>query len=123
MKDRREIVGNPRVKNVGKAAGFDCCELHGRHGTLLCMWGDDEDGWEHVSVSPKGSKSERDQPCPTWAQMCEAKKAFWGDDEMVVQVHPSEDKYLHGPAFDTNILHLWRPKDGDWSNLEGVMDV
>jgi hypothetical protein len=55
--------------------------------------------------------------------MCEVKRAFWGDDEMVVQIHPTEDKFFHGPTFDTNILHLWRPADGDWSKLEEVMDV
>ena len=123
MRTRGEVMANSRVKPKGKVAGFDAFEINGRTGRLVCLRGEDEDGWEHVSVSPVGSKRESEQGCPTWAQMCEAKRAFWRDDEMAVQIHPREDKYFHGPGFDTNILHLWRPCDGDWSRLEEVMDV
>ena len=123
MRTRSEILGNSRVKAHEKIFGIDACDFRSRTGVLCCIFSTDDNGYEHVSVSPKGSKRESDQPCPTWEQMCEVKKAFWRDDEMVVQVHPTEDKYLHGPMFDTNILHLWRPSDGDWSRLEEVMDA
>ena len=123
MRPRNEIIGNSRIKLLGKVGGFDACELRTRAGVLTCIFGADERGWEHVSVSPRGSKRDSEQGCPTWSQMCEVKKAFWRDDEMAVEVHPREDKYLHGPTFDTNILHIWRPCDGDWSKLEEVMDV
>ena len=118
MRERREIIGNIRVKPKGKVNGIDAIELHGRTGNFLCMFGCDEDGWEHVSVSPIVSARESVAPCPTWQQMCEVKRMFFRDDETVVQVHPREDEYIHGITFPTNILHLWRPVDGDWSKLE-----
>lgn len=72
---------------------------------------------EHVSVSCYNRKK-----LPTWDDMCKLKKMFFNDDEMVVQIHPSEENYLHGvsrPGFKTleNVLHLWRPMDGDFSIL------
>ena len=49
--------------------------------------------------------------------MCEVKDVFWDHDEGVVQFHPPESHYLHGICENTNILHLWKPKDDDWSRL------
>lgn len=106
------------MKPVADPVGFDALVFNGRHGRLVCVYGADEDGWEHVSVSPYESVHETRCPCPTWGQMADVKRLFWRDDETVVQIHPSEDEYFHGPGFDTNILHLWRPSDGDWSRLE-----
>ena len=117
MRPRAKIVGNYRYKAKGTAFGNEMCEVNTHEGPVLCAWGADEDGWEHVSVSPRGSKRESVKPCPTWRQMCDVKRLFWRDDEMAVQLHPAEDDYFHGPTYDTNILHLWRPCDGDWSRL------
>ena len=118
MKPMSEILSSPRIKNHRKSIGFDAVDVHLRGGkVVLCLFGDDEEGWEHVSVSPKGSKLERDQPTPTWDDMCQVKAIFWGSEEMVVQLHPAESEYLHGITAPTNILHLWRPIDGDWSAL------
>jgi len=73
--------------------------------------GFDEGGWEHVSVSvePK-SKT------PTWEIMCKTKEIFWEDEEEVIQLHPRKSVYFHGFS-GCEVLHLWRPKDGDWSKL------
>lgn len=51
---------------------------------------------------------------PTWAEMCEVKDIFWSEEEMVVQIHPKKSQYVNM----TEALHLWRPKDGDWSKLD-----
>lgn len=118
MKRRSEIVGSGRYMRRGSVfESSELCELSLHGSVVICCWSADEGGWEHVSASPKGSKREQDQPCLTWAQMCEVKRFFWRDDEMVVQIHPAEADYLHGVGYDTNILHLWRPCDGDWSRL------
>lgn len=118
MRPINEILKNSRVKNHRKVVAFDAVDVSLRGGkSVACLFGHDEKGWEHVSVSPAGSKYERDQPTPTWDEMCQVKRIFWRDDEMVVQIHPQECEYLHGIGGDTNILHLWRPKDGDWSTL------
>ena len=119
MKPRSEIVGNSRLRKLPGFAGVERAELNLKSGQFLVAFAADEEGWEHVSVSPKGSKRESLQPCPTWEQMCDVKRFFWPDDEMVVQLHPPESVYLHGITFDTNILHLWRPVDGDWTKLAG----
>lgn len=118
MRAKREILGHSRVKDHRTSLGFEAVDVHLRGGKVfLCLFGDDEEGWEHVSVSPKGSKYERDQPTPTWDEMCQVKRIFWNDNELVVQIHPEENQYLHGIGGDTNILHLWKPKDSDWSAL------
>src|SRR5262245_49673597 len=57
---------------------------------------EDSKGWEHVSVSVAyrvgNDWKERD---PTWEEMCFIKKAFWNDDECVVQFHPPESSYVN----------------------------
>jgi hypothetical protein len=59
----------------------------------------DEGGWEHVSVS-------RTDRCPTWAEMCEVKAMFWGEDVWVLQYHPARADYVNAHPF---CLHMWRP--------------
>lgn len=118
MRPRSEIIANPRVRNPRTLLGIDACDMTARGGRLLVTFSANEDGWEHVAVSPAGSKSDAVQPCPTWEQMCDVKRAFWGDGEMVLQLHPPESEYFHGPGgMSTNILHLWRPCGGDWARL------
>lgn len=66
------------------------------------VFGFDEDGWEHVSVSPYGGKM------PTWNDMCLVKDVFWEDEEEVIQIHPKKSKYVN---IVDNCLHLWRHKE------------
>lgn len=55
--------------------------------------------WEHVSVStPKRT--------PTWGEMVFVRGLFWGDDEVVMQLHPPRERYVNNHAY---CLHLWRP--------------
>lgn len=78
---------------------------NGRKGSFVA--GRDEDGMEHVSVQLFGK-------LPSWTEMCEIKDIFWSEEEMVVQIHPKKSEYVN----ITEALHLWRPKDGDWSKLD-----
>ena len=66
------------------------------------MWGRNEGGWEHVSVTPF------DGHIPTWEEMCMIKTIFWGPEETVIQFFPKEDQYVN---IVDNCLHLWKPKD------------
>ena len=67
------------------------------------IFGSNEEGWEHVSVSfPKR--------CPTWDEMCVAKDVFWKDDEVCYQLHPARAEYVN---IHNYCLHIWRPKDGN----------
>jgi hypothetical protein len=59
---------------------------------------DEENGWEHVSVSLNGR-------CPTWAEMQHVKELFWRDDETVVQFHPARSQYINNMP---HCLHMWR---------------
>jgi len=81
------------------------------------VWCSKEDGWEHVSVSHANRRK-----MPTWEDMCRVKDIFWDAEEEVVQIHPKESRYLHGVGYGKdrreNVLHLWRPADGDWSRIE-----
>lgn len=58
----------------------------------------DGGGWEHVSVSLHNR-------CPTWDEMCFVKDLFWGEDDLVVQMHPPKDDYVN---YHPYCLHLWR---------------
>ena len=78
-------------------------DLHGTRCHLVV--GDNEDGWEHVSVELMARR------LPTWEEMCEIKDIFWEEEEEVIQLHPKASEYVN----ITEALHLWRPVDGDWS--------
>ena len=79
-------------------------KLYLDHLTASVMWGTDENGWEHVSVSPYPVTV-----TPSWDDMCEIKDIFWDEEEAVLQIHPPRSKYVN---MMTNCLHLWRPKKG-----------
>ena len=66
------------------------------------IFGSNENGWEHISVS----FARRD---PTWEEMCVAKDVFWRDDEECVQFHPKKSQYIN---ISSHCLHIWRHKDG-----------
>lgn len=72
--------------------------------TLKCMAtaGEDEGGWEHVSVSLVDFKKK----CPSWEEMCIVKNLFWDKTECVVQFHPAEEDHIS----HAEVLHLWRSK-------------
>ena len=72
--------------------------------TASVVWGTDEDGWEHVSVSPLPENI-----LPSWDDMCKVKDIFWSKEEAVLQIHPPRSKYVN---MMPNCLHLWRPKNG-----------
>src|SRR3990172_9094673 len=55
--------------------------------------------WEHVSVSLPNR-------CPTWDEMCFVKRTFWDTEDVVVQFHPPESRYINKHPY---CLHLWRP--------------
>lgn len=59
--------------------------------------------WEHVSVSTP-------HRTPTWKEMCFIKSLFWGDDVVVMQLHPRRDDYVNN---HNHCLHLWRPTVGE----------
>lgn len=66
------------------------------------IFGSNENGWEHVSVSfPRR--------CPTWDEMCAAKDIFWQAEECCVEYHPPKSEYINIHDY---CLHIWRPKNG-----------
>lgn len=69
---------------------------------LICS---DGIGWEHVSVHAYNSIRTK-QRCPTWREMCYAKRLFWDGDDVVMQLHPRESEYVN---CHPHVLHLWRP--------------
>lgn len=94
----------------GLTAYYGIVEWPGFRGSVL--FGYDEDGMEHVSVSANNKHK-----LPTWGDMCKLKDIFFYPEEMAVQIHPRESEYLHSMGDRDNILHLWRPKDDDWGRL------
>ena len=88
-----------------------CGMIYDRNQKIYFTLGDDEDGWEHVAIHVGDGRK-----APSWEVMCKAKATFWHDDEDVIQLHPKKKEYFHG-VHGMEVLHLWRPKDGDWSML------
>lgn len=70
-------------------------------GTCSVVFGFDEDGMEHVSVSPV--KKFR---IPSWYDMCILKDVFFEDEEEAYQIHPKKSEYVN---LTENCLHLWKP--------------
>lgn len=60
----------------------------------------DGGGWDHVSVSLPDR-------CPTWEEMSEIKRLFFGDDEWAIEYHPPTEKNI---SVHDYCLHLWRPQ-------------
>ncbi len=78
-------------------------------GTCSVVWGDNEYGMEHVSVSPK-----RKFKIPSWDDMCILKDIFFEDEEEAYQIHPKKNEYVN---LMENCLHLWKPKGHEMSEL------
>lgn len=78
-------------------------------GTCSVVWGDNEDGYEHVSVSPKHKYS-----IPSWDDMCFLKEIFFYEEEEAYQIHPKKSEYIN---MQRNCLHLWKPKGHELGEL------
>ena len=102
MRDLKETINNSKIWGyeifMGENSAWiklpDC-------GTCSVIWNYNEEGWEHVSVSPK--KRFR---IPSWLDMCTLKEVFWKNDEEAYQIHPKGSHYVN--CVD-NCLHLWKP--------------
>lgn len=102
--------GRVRTGRMGSDADYGMCgafEIVGPCGlSMLIIVGaaglPEAEGWEHVSVSLKSRN-------PNWQEMCFVKNLCWREDEMVLQFHPPESKYVN---VHPHCLHLWRPQDG-----------
>ena len=87
--------------------------LSGMTRTALCIVGagNEDIPWEHVSVRISEGRGKGYHDCPpTWMEMCAIKELFWGDDEVVMQVHPEKKNYIN---FHPCVLHLWKPLRAD----------
>jgi hypothetical protein len=64
----------------------------------------EENKWEHVSVSILGDKKNT----PSWLEICLVKDLFWDEEECVVQYHPAKSDYIN---LHEGVLHLWKHKN------------
>jgi len=100
VKSFDEIKSNPRLKNIVQVetslAGT--VYMDGWKGSFV--FGGDECGWEHLSVSPYNHKK-----MPSWEDLCKLKDMFWKDDEACIQIHPKKSEYVN---IQKNCLHIWR---------------
>lgn len=125
MRSIEELKKTPNLCVTGRMTRHGLDKYHVYEGFVdwpgfrgSVIFGYDEAGlMEHVSVS-----SYKRNKLPSWDDMCRLKKMFFKDDEAVVQIHPSEDNYLHGVSKAgskplENVLRLWRPMNGDFAIL------
>lgn len=76
---------------------------------IVCIVdGGEISGWEHVSISIKERLRDGQvrEVTPSWKLMCEIKKAFWDEEECVMQLHPPKSEYVNNC---NSCLHLWKP--------------
>lgn len=120
MRPIEELKTMTHITGIGPEPGFPerACVNH-----AFVQWDDlkirasvifgyNENGlMEHVSIRPQG------KTVPSWEAMCRLKDLFFYPEEMVVQIHPKASRYFHGIGTMQNVLHLWRPKSGDFSIL------
>lgn len=103
LRDIRRADGMHVKEAVINKGGYGDVEINGWRGSVV--WGYDEHGWEHVSVSPYDHSI-----TPSWDDMCRLKDIFFEDEETVFQIHPAKSHYVNKMP---NCLHLWRMKDGE----------
>lgn len=101
MKPLEEILENSKIWNYTPFPMNSAFVKLPDCGTCSVIWGNNEDGYEHVSVSPKKKFN-----MPTWNDMCALKDMFFKDDEEVYQIHPKKSEYVNVVE---NCLHLWKP--------------
>lgn len=81
-------------------------ERYKAHFNIIVSSGE-ESGWDHVSVHVRYIKDAKMRMrCPTWAEMCAIKDAFFEEDEVVMQLHPAKADYVNDHPC---VLHLWKP--------------
>jgi hypothetical protein len=119
MRTFKEIIESGKIYDYRctellgvQALGIIGGKIYDRKENITFTLGFNEAGWEHVAISVGSGRK-----IPSWEIMCKAKSIFWRDDEAVVQLHPKESAYFHGFPKKMEVLHLWRPVDGDWSLL------
>ncbi len=101
MKSIESIIKNDRVRIIIQEDGYIAGKLKTDKGsTLSFIFGSDEDGYEHLSVS----KINR---LPDWEELLSARYVFWEDEEEVIQILPKKSEYVN---IHKNCLHLWRHK-------------
>lgn len=107
------VPNHYRLRNLPQAPQYNSTDADGHNGAFfipgysrrmrdLYVLASDGSGWEHVSVSVVDAPRQT----PTWAEMCEVKRIFWDDDDVVVQFHPAKRDYVNQHP---GTLHLWRP--------------
>ena len=97
MRDMSKLAGRTSLQGeFGDARnGFAFVKVNGA--ALKVMFSDGE-GWDHVSVSAA-------RRGPTWDEMCDIKREFFEDEDVVVQFHPRVSEYRNLHPY---CLHLWR---------------
>lgn len=105
MRDNKTILSNPKIWDYQKLGILNTAKIKlSDSGTCTVIWCDNEDGNEHVSVSPKHKYN-----IPTWEDMCQLKEVFFDEEEEVYQIHPKHSQYVN---LKNNCLHLWKPRNG-----------
>lgn len=82
-------------------------------GTCSVVWGYNEYGYEHVSISPV-----KKYRTPSWDDMAMLKDIFFDPEEEAYQIMPRHSEYVN---LKGNCLHLWRPTNG--KRLDDVVRI
>lgn len=103
--NQARVVSGAKQWNSVSSDGFNGMFLLIRNGRRLACIASDQDGWEHVSVTDQTTRNSQ-KVCPTWDDMCFIKRAFWDDDEAVMELHVPQAAWVNQHE---GCLHLWKP--------------
>jgi hypothetical protein len=115
-KHKIEFLSQCRIRG-GIDSQWCSSDADGMNGAFVIPFGDgkricrlgciasDQLGWEHVSVTDQTTKRSQ-RFCPTWEMMCRVKRAFWDDEECVIEYHVPMSEWINEHP---GCLHLWKP--------------
>lgn len=81
-----------------------------KNGEFYLVIADRGDGWDHVSVSLHRKNGANIKRCPSFEEMMMIKEKTFEENEIVFQLHPTEEEYINTHPF---CLHLWKPNSYD----------
>ena len=101
LNEHRVSLKEDPIWGSNRGDGFNGMFICRVNGLQLLIVASDGLGWQHVSVSVRGSVIP-----PSWSMMCQVKDLFWEPEDLVMQIHPPRSVYVNQHP---GCLHLWKP--------------
>jgi len=102
--ESNRITSGPLASDPASGNNGACDVGSPEPGWRLALICSDGMGWEHVSVHVYNMAGK--MRTPNWKEMAYVKDLCWGDEDVVMQLHPRRSESVNNHP---HVLHLWRP--------------